>query len=611
MFRRAFWRCRTTAAVACLALAASGASGQEAATAKPGDVAVAAHRLVEEILEPDKSRRRLPLASDVEHARTIDPVLTEGAAFWIHEALPTPPLTVVGGKVFSYRDLAYDPLDAPVLKIRPIDDDQVIPFLVQVFITPDGQIPEDAVVTVSFPAPPIFDPRLEHVEGWVGAKAIQVSIARSLEESRLTVRVPLVPPDVEDAISVIVEGELVLGSYRLISANRLSGLGDSSFELTLTGLASLEIDRDIENSGEGERLRKITDTLASKSPSAFDRVVAVNSWVSSHLHYQESPATRSAVEALEDRSGDCDEHTTLMVALLRSMAIPARRATGLLYNFDTLSAHAWVEVGLPKRDGTVHWFIVDPTLAGTSPIEEEKASYVQFRDRILLYPIKPTIHLQGMTGRRTTDILFNWREPDARPFTNPTQAIRFVDLVTSSVDREISGGAENLADAGLLLRRESASIVGSPYLIVDRPLAAESSMSIQLRLENEERLVLDLTAGNESDLDPGAILSLRTVYRDLGNSLFAGKPAFHNLELVYIRDRHSDRLHTVSLRIGRYLVEHHLDRILKRLSKTGLLTDEEIARISAVAGASGGKNLYLLQELARQLSKSAGGATDR
>ena len=113
--------------------------------------------------------------------------------------------------------------------------------------------------------------------------------------------------------------------------------------------------------------------------------------------------------------------------------------------------------------------------------------------------------------------------------------------------------------------------------------------------------MLDLTAEEGWKIDAEATNRLRAVYRDLGTSFFAGRPAHRNLELVYIRDRHNDQLHTVSLRIGRFLVEHQLERILKRLSKTGFLTEVETARIAAVAETSGGKNLYLLQELARQL----------
>jgi transglutaminase-like putative cysteine protease len=539
--------------------------------------------------------------------------MTEGTAIWIHEALPRAPLTVLGGRVYSYSDVTYDPLEAPVLKIRPIDGDQVIPFLARIVIRPGADVPADAAVTVSFPAPAIFEPRLLNIEGWIGSSPTPVSIERTLEDALLTVRVPLTPASVgssqgaEDTITVIIEGELVLAAYKSIPAKRFSDLESTKIDPTFVGLARLEIGRDIENAGDAHRLQRIAATLSADSLTSYDRVVAVNSWIGNHLQYKESPASRTAIEALEDRSGDCDEHTTLMTALLRSMGIPARRATGLLYNFDALSAHAWVEVGLPRRDGPVSWFIVDPTLAGTSPSEAEAIDYVQFNDRMLLYPMKPSVDMEGFIGRRTTDILFNWRDQTVRPFTNPSEANRFVDLVTSFVDREISSGAERLADADLLLHRESASIVGSPYIVVDRPLAGQSLNGIQIRLENEERLVLDLTDGDGSEVDNDAIDTLRTIYGGLSHSFFAGGSAHHNLELVYIRNRHSDRLHTVSLRIGRYLVEHHLDRILRRLSKAGLLTEEETARIAAVAEASGGRNLYLLQELAHQLPPSTEG----
>jgi transglutaminase-like putative cysteine protease len=596
-----------------LAAATRPASGQGVEETWVLDFRMAAGRLAEDILGPVDSRPRLPLASDAEHARTIDPVLTESTAIWIHEALPKPPLTVVGGRVFSYHDLAYDPLEAPVLKIRPIDGGQVVPFLARIVIRPDTDTLLDGAITLSFPAAAIFEPRLSGVEVWAGSRPIPISIERSLETAILTIRAPLSPAAVgspqasEGTITVIIKGELVLAVYEPIPAKRFSDLESSKIDQAAAGLARLEIGRDYEDAGQAERLQKIAAMLSAEASTPYGRVVAVNGWVSTYLRYRESRASRTAVEALEDRSGDCDEHTLLMTALLRSMGIPTRRATGLLYNFDTLSTHAWVEVGLPRRDGPVSWFIVDPTLAGTSPSEEEKINFVQFNDRMLLYPMRPSVSLEGNIGRHTTDILLNWRDQTIPPFTDPSRTTRFVDLVTSSVDGEVSSGAERLAEAGLLLRRESASIVGSPYVIVDRSLAGRSTSRIQLRLENEERLVLDLAARDGAEVDARAIDRMRTVYRDLSRSFFAGKPAHRNLELVYIRDRHSDQLQTVSLRVGRYLVEHQLGRILRRLAKAGLLTEEETARIAAVAEASGGRNLYLLQELARQLPPSTEG----
>ncbi len=607
MFRGASGRFQIATWLVILASTVALAAGQEVSKPVPYDVEAAAHRLAGEILDAKATQQSPPFTSDAEHARTIDPVLTRGTAIWIHEELPSPPLTVVGGKVFSYRDHVYNPLKVPVLKIRPIDDKQVVPFLVRVVITPNRRVPENAAITLAFPAPQIFTFRLERVQGWVGPNPTQISIEQSIEESMITVRVPLTPadgvppPNLANPIIVIVQGDLRLGSYRWVAASKFTDLQAYEMDPDIAGLARLEVGRDVADRDEKEQLHQIAELLASKSPTSYGRVTAVNSWVSSRLQYQESPVTRSAVEALEDQAGDCGEYSTVMVALLRAMGIPARRATGLLYEFGPLSAHAWVEVALSKRSGDLHWFVADPTLAGTTAIEEKKAAYIQFNDRSLLYTVKPTIRLEGMTARRTSDLFFNRRMTDEELFAEPAQADTFIDIVIATVDQEISSGTQSLVDGGLLLRRASASLVGSPYVIIDRPVVPESSNRIQLRLENEERIVLDVTAGPHSEFNAEIISSLRSVYQDLNGPFFAGEPAFRNLELVYIRDRHSDRLHTVSLRFSRYLIEHSLRRILKRLSKNGLLTEDETARLAAVAEASGGKNLYLLQELARQL----------
>ena len=607
MFQGACKQRRSIAFAAILVAVVAPAIGQDRSNPRPYDTEAAANRLAGDILDTRETKQSPPFTSDAEHARTIDPVLTKGTAIWIHEELPAPPLTVVGGRVFSYRDHVYDPIETPVLKIRPIDDEQVIPFLVRVVVTPERAIPDNAAITLAFPAPPIFNPRLDRVQAWVGPNPTQISVERSFEESMITVRVPLAnadgepPANLASPVDVIVQGELRLGSYRWVAAGRFTDLGAYEMNPEIAGLARLEVGRDVAGRAEQEQLHEIAELLASKSPTSYGRVTTINSWVSSQLKYQESPVTRSAVEALEDRAGDCGEYTTVMVALLRAMGIPARRATGRLYDFDTLSAHAWVEVALPTRSGELHWFVADPTLAGTTAIEKEKAAYVQFNDHMLLYPVKPTIKLEGTTARRTSDLFFNLPRIGEERFAKPSEADKFIDIVIATVDEEISSGAQRLAEGDLLLRRESASIVGSPYVIVDRPLAPESSNRIQLRLENQERLVLDVTAGNSSEFDTVMISRLRSVYQDLNNHFFTGEPAFRNLELIYIRDRHSDRLHTLSLRFGRYLVEHSLARILKRLTKSGLLTEDETARIAAIAEASGGKNLYLLQELARQV----------
>jgi len=72
---------------------------------------------------------------------------------------------------------------------------------------------------------------------------------------------------------------------------------------------------------------------------------------------------------LAQRSGDCNEHTQLFVALARTAQIPARTASGLAYVNGTFYFHAWPEVFL----GT--WVAVDPTF-GQFPADAAHLRFV-------------------------------------------------------------------------------------------------------------------------------------------------------------------------------------------------------------------------------------------
>jgi len=63
----------------------------------------------------------------------------------------------------------------------------------------------------------------------------------------------------------------------------------------------------------------------------------------------------NAVQVLESRQGDCNEHTVLFVAMARALGLPARTAVGLVYVNDAFFYHAWPEVWLGE------WVAVDPT----------------------------------------------------------------------------------------------------------------------------------------------------------------------------------------------------------------------------------------------------------
>ena len=87
------------------------------------------------------------------------------------------------------------------------------------------------------------------------------------------------------------------------------------------------------------------------------RVVAekLNQWVHDSLKKRITVGVPNALQVLRTRSGDCNEHTQLYIALARSLGIPARAAAGLALVRGKFYYHAWPEVYLGN------WVAVDPT----------------------------------------------------------------------------------------------------------------------------------------------------------------------------------------------------------------------------------------------------------
>jgi hypothetical protein len=79
-------------------------------------------------------------------------------------------------------------------------------------------------------------------------------------------------------------------------------------------------------------------------------------WVYDHIEKRPVISVPSAVEVLRTRTGDCNEHATLLTALLRAVGIPARLAVGIVYFRGKFYYHAWTEAFLD------HWVSMDATL---------------------------------------------------------------------------------------------------------------------------------------------------------------------------------------------------------------------------------------------------------
>jgi transglutaminase-like putative cysteine protease len=131
------------------------------------------------------------------------------------------------------------------------------------------------------------------------------------------------------------------------------------------------------------RVRALAADITAGAPTAYDKVRAIEGWLAQHTKYSlDAPAARAGEDIVDDfvfetHVGWCEQISSTLVVMLRSVGVPARVATGFVtghrdvltgrYVVRERDAHAWAEVYFPG----VGWQGFDPTasvpLAGEAP----------------------------------------------------------------------------------------------------------------------------------------------------------------------------------------------------------------------------------------------------
>ena len=142
--------------------------------------------------------------------------------------------------------------------------------------------------------------------------------------------------------------------------------------------------------------REIREAAQDLVGSFEDRLLAVrklNNWVFESLAKTPVMGVPNALEVLRIRQGDCNEHTSLFVALARAAGIPARIVAGVVFS-DRIAGtgafyyHAWPEVYLGEQAG---WVAVDPTF-GQVPADATHVKLVEG-------DLDRQIEIMGVMGR--------------------------------------------------------------------------------------------------------------------------------------------------------------------------------------------------------------------
>jgi transglutaminase-like putative cysteine protease len=86
----------------------------------------------------------------------------------------------------------------------------------------------------------------------------------------------------------------------------------------------------------------------------------LSDWVYENVRKDYSVSLPSAVDVLEVKKGDCNEHTALFAALARAVGVPTKICIGLVYKDGVFFYHAWPAVYIGG------WKPIDPTFGQTT-----------------------------------------------------------------------------------------------------------------------------------------------------------------------------------------------------------------------------------------------------
>lgn len=96
------------------------------------------------------------------------------------------------------------------------------------------------------------------------------------------------------------------------------------------------------------RIKRLAEEVVQAKADAWGKAEAIYDWVQANIEYKFDAELKGALTALEAGHGDCEELTSLFVALCRANGIPARSVW--------VPGHCYAEFYLEDESGQGHWY---------------------------------------------------------------------------------------------------------------------------------------------------------------------------------------------------------------------------------------------------------------
>ena len=104
------------------------------------------------------------------------------------------------------------------------------------------------------------------------------------------------------------------------------------------------------------RIIRLATEIVRGERDAHKAALKIKDWVYKEIAKEPTVSIPNALDVLETKKGDCNEHTVLFNALARAAGIPAKTVVGVVYLHGAFYYHAWSEVWIGE------WISVDSVL---------------------------------------------------------------------------------------------------------------------------------------------------------------------------------------------------------------------------------------------------------
>ena len=111
-------------------------------------------------------------------------------------------------------------------------------------------------------------------------------------------------------------------------------------------------------------IRALAAQILQGETNALRAALKIKDWVYKEIAKEPTVSIPNALEVLQTKKGDCNEHTVLFNALARAAGIPAKTVVGVVYLRGAFYYHAWSEIWLGEwisLDSVLNQFPADVT----------------------------------------------------------------------------------------------------------------------------------------------------------------------------------------------------------------------------------------------------------